>query len=380
MGTRAVFVASVSTALIMGIDTTFAVDEETNVQNLPAIEVSPPPRTTIVRRQTPRTATRVAGPPPPKQKLYVYPTAPGPGSGIDVDKIPASINAVDSNQIRRTHSPDIAVSLQQYVPGLSINEVTGNPFQPDIQFRGFVASPLAGTPQGLAVYQNGVRINEAFADIVNWDLIPTAAIRSAVVVTNNPAYGLNALGGAIDLQMKNGFNYQGAEIDIMGGSFGRIQGSAQWGKQADNWSVYGALEGVHDNGFRNFSASGVRRCYGDGVYRFEGNEFHLNGGVANNSLAGPSTVPAELLQQYWGATYTTPQTISNKVGYLNFTAKVEATPTWTFEGTAHLRSFKQSTVDGNPTDTVPCDADATLLCFGDVNAVTGLQAPANGLN
>jgi outer membrane receptor for Fe3+-dicitrate len=233
--------ASVSAILIVGIDTTFARDEETNVQNLPPIEVSPPrtaatreqPRTTGGRARL-RTAAQIASPAPPKQQRYIYPTAPGPGSGIDVDKIPASINAVDANQIRRTRSPDIAVSLQQYVPGLSINEVTGNPFQPDIQFRGFVASPLAGTPQGLAVYQNGVRINEAFADIVNWDLIPTAAIRSAIVVTNNPAFGLNALGGAIDLQMKNGFNYQGAEIDVMGGSFGRLYGSAQWGKKVDS--------------------------------------------------------------------------------------------------------------------------------------------------
>lgn len=376
---------SVSTGLglVFASQAGAAQDEETNVQNLPAVEVTAPPSTP--RRTAPsRPVSRVAGTSSstrPKTRIYVYPTSPGTGRGLDVDKVPSAINAVDANQIRRTGSLNIADALQQYVPGLSINEVTGNPFQPDVQFRGYVASPLAGTPQGLAVYQNGVRINEAFSDIVNWDLIPTAAIRSAVVVTNNPAYGLNALGGAIDLQMKNGFNYQGAEIDIMGGSFGRIQGSAQWGKQVDrNWSVYGALEGIHDNGFRNFSASDVRRFYGDVGYRFEGNEFHLNGGVANNSLAGPSTVPAELLQQYWGATYTTPQTISNKVGYLNLTGKVEATPTWTFEGTAHLRSFKQSTVDGNPTDTVPCDADATLLCFGDVNPITGLQAPANGLN
>ena len=375
MGTRAVLVASVSAVLIVGIDTSFAVEEETNVQNLPAIEVSPPPRTAIVRRQTPRTATRVAGPPPPKQKLYVYPTAPGVGSSIEVDKIPASINAVDSSQIRRTHSPDIAVSLQQYVPGLSINEVTGNPFQPDVQFRGFVASPLAGTPQGLAVYQNGVRINEAFSDVVNWDLIPTAAIRSAVIVTNNPAFGLNALGGAIDLQMKNGFTYQGAEIDVMGGSFGRLYGSAQWGKKVDsNWAVYGALEGVHDNGFRNFSSSDVRRFYGDVGYRFEGTEVHLNMGLANNALAGPSTVPAELLEKYWGATYTTPQTIANKVGYINLTGKVEATPTWTFEGTAHVRRFDQRTVDGNPTDTQRCSVPVGFLCFGDDTT------PAFGLN
>lgn len=297
--------ASVSTGLglVFAGQAGAAQDEETNVQNLPAVEVTAPPSTP--RRTAPsRPVARVAGTSSstrPKTRIYVYPTSPGTGRGLDVDKVPSAINAVDANQIRRTNSPNIADALQQYVPGVSINEVTGNPFQPDVQFRGYVASPLAGTPQGLAVYQNGVRINEAFSDIVNWDLIPTAAIRSAVVVTNNPAYGLNALGGAIDLQMKNGFNYQGAEIDVMGGSFGRIQGSAQWGKQVDrNWSVYGALEGIHDNGFRNFSASDVRRFYGDVGYRFEGNEFHLNGGVANNSLAGPSTVPAELLQQYWG--------------------------------------------------------------------------------
>ena len=117
--------------------------------------------------------------------------------------------------------------LQQQVPGIIISDTTGNPFMPDVQFRGFVASPVAGTPQGLAVYQNGVRINEAFGDTVNWDLIPTAAIRSVTVVTNNPAFGLNALGGAVNVQMKDGFNYQGAEINTMGGSFGRIQSSAQ---------------------------------------------------------------------------------------------------------------------------------------------------------
>ena len=128
---------------------------------------------------------------------------------------------------------------------------------PDVQFRGFVASPVAGTPQGLAVYQNGIRINEAFGDTVNWDLIPTAAIRSVTVVTNNPAFGLNALGGAVNVQMKNGFNYQGTEINTMGGSFGRIQGSAQWGKLIDSFSVYGALEGLRDNGFRNFSEFGL---------------------------------------------------------------------------------------------------------------------------
>ena len=76
-------------------------------------------------------------------------------------KVPASVNVVDSREIARTDSLNITNALEQRVPGISINEVAGNPFQPDIQFRGFVASPVAGTPQGLAVYQNGVRINES---------------------------------------------------------------------------------------------------------------------------------------------------------------------------------------------------------------------------
>ena len=210
---------------------------------------------------------------------------------------------------------------------------------PDIQFRGFVASPVSGTPQGLAVYQNGMRINEAFGDTVHWDLIPTAAIRSVTVVTNNPAFGLNALGGAVNVQMKNGFNYQGAEINTMGGSFGRIQSSAQYGKQIDNFSVYGALEGVRDNGYRNFSESRIRRFYGDVGYRTDSSEFHLNVGVAKNNFGAAATVPVELLDKYWGATYTTPQTTENRVAYANLTGKVEVSPTWTIEGSARVRAL-----------------------------------------
>jgi outer membrane receptor protein involved in Fe transport len=307
-------------------------------------------------------------------KLVVYPTTPIAGSGKDPEKVPASVNLVNANQIKQTGSLNISDALQKYVPGIIVNEVAGNPFQPNVQFRGFVASPVAGTPQGLAVYQNGVRVNEAFGDTVNWDLIPTAAIRSVTVVTNNPAFGLNALGGAVNVQMKDGFNYHGAEIDTMGGSFGRIQSSAQWGKQLDNFAVYGALEALHDGGFRNFSASDVRRFYGDVGYRNDASEFHLNMGAADNKFGATATVPIELLQQYWGATYTTPQTTENRVGYVNLTGKVEATPNWTIEGAAHVRIFDQKVVDGNPTGTQPCAADPTLLCFG--NGST----PANGLN
>jgi outer membrane receptor protein involved in Fe transport len=371
MGTRFLLIGTVSICLIPGSDGAQAQSATGTTEVLPAIEVSPPP--TSAKPGQARNPRRVAQPP---RRVLVYPTAPTPiaGSGIDVDQVPAGINAFGAAQIQRTGSLNITDALQQNVPGINTSDVAGNPFQPNVEFRGFVASPVAGTPQGLAVYQNGMRVNEAFGDTVNWDLIPTTAIRSVTVVTNNPAFGLNALGGAVNVQMKDGFSYHGAEIDTMGGSFGRIQGSAQWGKQIDNnYAVYGALEGIHDNGYRNFGESDVRRFYGDVGYRNDVTEFHLNMGVADNKFGAAATTPIELLQQYWGATYTTPQTSANKVAYVNLTGKVEATPTWTIEGGAHLRFFSQKTQDGNPTDVQPC-ADPALLCFGDD------ATPANGLN
>src|SRR6202140_1832598 len=369
MGARFLFIVSISICLLPGNDCAHAQNAPGAVQELPRIVVTATKPS--VKRGRAQNATPTARTMP---TLVMYPTTPISGAGIDPQKVPASVNIVDAGQIKQTGSLNVSDALQKYVPGIVVNEVAGNPFQPNVQFRGFVASPVTGTPQGLAVYQNGVRINEAFGDTVNWDLIPTAAVQSVAVVTNNPAFGLNALGGAINVQMKNGFIYHGAEIDTLGGSFGRVQSSAQWGKQYDQFAVYGALEGLHDDGFRNFSTSNVRRFYGDVGYKNDSSEFHLNMGAADNNFGATATAPIELLQQYWGATYTSPQTTNNRVGYVNLTGKFEATPTWTIEGSAHVRLFDQNVLDANSTGTQPSTADPTLLCFG--NGV----APANGLN
>ena len=184
MGARTLVIASVSMCLVPGTEYAYAQSAPGEIHTLPPVEVSAPPASSTKRGRTvqQRAAQQTARAARQPRVVYVYPTTPSSGAGfgssIDVDKVPASINFVDAAQIARTDSLNITDALLQQVPGISINEVTGNPFQPDVQFRGFVASPVAGTPQGLAVYQNGVRINEAFGDTVNWDLIPTAAIKS----------------------------------------------------------------------------------------------------------------------------------------------------------------------------------------------------------
>ena len=380
MGVRVLLIASVATAFAFESEQARAQDSGSYTTELPAVQVAPPPtaaKPTSRQARTTARPTATSARATPVTTLRAYPTTPvaTPSTALEADKVPSSINFVNTPDIERTNSLNVMDALQQNVAGVNISNVAGNEFQSNIEFRGFVASPVSGTPQGLAVYQNGVRVNEAFGDTVNWDLIPTAAIKSIAVVTNNPAFGLNALGGAVVVQMKDGFNYHGVEWDTMGGSFGRIQSSLQWGNQIKDWAVYGAVEGVHDEGFRNFGLSNVHRFYGDIGYRNDGNEFHLNVGLAGNNFGAAATTPIELLQQNWAATYTTPQTTQNQVGYLNLTGKVEVSPTWTVEGVAHYRAFNQQTQDGNPTSTQQCDPpNQALLCFGDGST------PANGLN
>ena len=90
------------------------------------------------------------------------------------------------------------------MPSALISDAQGNVYQRDLQYRGFEASPVNGAAQGIAVYQNGVRINESFGDIVNWDFLPDNAIEGITIVGANPVFGLNAIGGAAYL-LKSGF-------------------------------------------------------------------------------------------------------------------------------------------------------------------------------
>ena len=134
---------------------------------------------------------------------------------VDADKIPGnaqSLNAADLKQLDGNAS--IINGLSSRLGSVNINDTLADPFQPDISYRGFEASPVLGTPQGLAVYQNGVRINEAFGDTVDWDLFPDIAIDRVDIVSSNPLYGLNALGGALSVTMKNGFSFRGRSMRV----------------------------------------------------------------------------------------------------------------------------------------------------------------------
>jgi iron complex outermembrane receptor protein len=103
--------------------------------------------------------------------------------------VAASTRVLGPSDINRTGIPSLTGAILDNIPSVTVNDAEGNAFQPDILFRGFTASPVAGTPQGIAIFVNGERFNDAFGDTVNWDLIPPSAIQSATLEAANPVFG-----------------------------------------------------------------------------------------------------------------------------------------------------------------------------------------------
>jgi iron complex outermembrane recepter protein len=323
----------------------------------PKEKAQPKPRITQRPRSgeiAPPSADAIAAEQAPTEPTQAIPMSPVKGSEIPLDKVPGAASVITSGAIARSGSPAIQDAIQQNVPGVIMSDVSGNPFSTDIQYRGFTASPVEGTPQGLAVYQNGVRINEVFGDTVNWDLIPSSAIKSIAVVSGNPLYGLNALGGAINVTMKDGFGFQGIESDTRGGSYGRIQESLQFGKQVDNFAAYLGIEAIRDDGWRQFSPSDVKRMYADLGVKGKDSEIHINFTGAETAVGAVGPTPVELLSQNYNSVYTNPQTTNNQLAMLSINGTTKLSDTWSGSGVTYLRSFHQRHVDANVSDVGNC--------------------------
>jgi iron complex outermembrane recepter protein len=334
------------------------------------------PVPSFAQSATPSDATTQAGGELPT--VDVVATTPL-GSNTSTLDVPSETQTLTAQQIDQLNQVTLQDALAIRTPGVSVTDAIGSPLAQSVDFRGETASPVPGTPQGLAVYMNGVRINESYGDVVNWDLIPPSAISQAQIVTGNPVFGLNALAGAVVIQMKNGFNYQGTEVDLQGGSDFTAQGYAQYGVQKGNWAYYVDIDGIRTNGYRYFGQSDAERAYGDIGYRAEGNEVHLSmtGGADGLGVAG--TTPLELAQQNPWAVFTTPQTTDTTAEMITLSDESHITPTLTFNGNAYFRSYAQSHHDGNISDFYSCgNVDVCNSNDSTPTPVTGLGDPLYG--
>lgn len=292
--------------------------------------------------------------------------APLPGYGLPLDRIPGNARSIGADEIGLEGRPELPATLERLSGSIVRNEAQANPFQPDVQYRGFNASPLVGTPQGLAVYQNGVRLNQSFGDTVSWDLIPESAIRSVDLVGSNPVFGLNAVGGAIALRMKTGFDYQGTEINGSVGAFGRTFLGVQSGARFGNAATYLAIEGLNEDGWRRFSPSQLRRLYGDLSFRGERARLGLSVTAATNRLTGNGTIPVEVFRADRRAVFTYPDQTYNQSLTLQANGAFDLTDRVSLETTAYVRRFRQRTLNADAAEVEECEDDPALedlLCL-----------------
>jgi iron complex outermembrane recepter protein len=320
---------------------------------------NPPPTENPSAAENPSATPAITVPP-----VQVVGVTPLPGSGVDIDKVPANVQSLSSGQLWPDGQNDLVpTAMARRLSQVNLNNEQGSQFQPDFVYRGFEASPISGIPQGLAVYQNGVRINEAFGDTVNWDLIPQFAVDRVTLQSNNPVFGLNALGGAVAIEMKNGFNFHGFDGQLGGGSFGNINGFAQEGAQFGNFGFYAAIGGTHDDGFRYNSPTNLAQGYID--LGWESNPFtvHFSVAAADNVIGATGPTPVQQLALDIRSAFTIPQSMHNEAELVQLTGTYQPTPLQLFTGYVYYRHFDQHLVDGNLTDVTPCTNNGSFFCL-----------------
>jgi iron complex outermembrane receptor protein len=288
-----------------------------------------------------------------------------PGTIIDIDKIPGNVQTLSAVDLLREGSASLTTALNSNLSSVSINDDLGDPFQPDILYRGFEASPALGTPQGLAVYQNGVRINEAFGDTVNWDLFPDIAINQVELVSSSPVYGLNALGGAISVTMKNGFTYQGANLELSGGSYGQRAVTAQYGVNSGVFGFYAAGRALDWDGWRWFSNDRMRDLYAVLSAHTDTASLDLSYTRADNRMNGQGSAPVQELAVNRSLVFTGPQTNINTLNFMTLNGNLKVTESWSLQSVLYYRQFNQTVSNGNTTNYAACTNTPGILCQPD---------------
>jgi len=302
----------------------------------------------------------------------VIAATPLPGTDLPLDLIPAPVQTASARDLERSGSLDLADLLNKRLNGVHINQNQENPFQPDVNYRGYTASPLLGTPEGISVYMDGVRQNQPFGDIVAWDLIPKIAIAEvALMPGSNPLFGLNTLGGAVTIQTKDGRSAPGVSLALSGGSFGRRAGEFEYGGSSSrmglDWYVAGNL--FREDGWRQFSPSEVRQAFSKLGCTHGKTHAALSFGYADNWLTGNGLQDTRFLARNYSSVYSIPDITWNHSPSLNLSLRHDASSNLSFTGNAYFRYIRADTTNGD-INSQSFDESLYNLSAADIAALT----------
>jgi len=302
------------------------------------------------------------------EKINVFGQTPLSNNMSEEKTIIGSAQYISVKDITRAQATSLADHMRNQLVSVNISDVQNNPFQPDVQYRGFTASPLLGLPQGISVYLNGVRFNEPFGDTVNWDLIPLAALDSVALYSgSNPAFGQNTLGGALSLKTKNGFNYTDNEADVRFGSFGQQQYTIQSGGNNGDWGYYFIGNSYKEDGWRDFSKSELKQALASFSYQNDNNYIELLLAANDNEMTGNGAAPEELIAiEGREAVYTHPDQTNNDYKTISISSDSIINDQLSLQANAYYRQNKINSINGDDSDYEDCDFGAgETLCEED---------------
>jgi outer membrane receptor protein involved in Fe transport len=284
--------------------------------------------------------------------VVVIGITPLPGAELEASRIAAPVQTATSDDIDGTHALDLSAFMSRTLGSVFVNDVQNNPLQADVNFRGYTASPLLGTPQGLSVYLDGVRLNQPFGDVVSWDLIPSQAIASmALIPGSNPVFGLNTLGGALALRTKNGFSDPGISIGLNYGSNDRRSVETQVGGHADN-GVYWYATGnkLKDDGWRDASPTDATQLFGKLGFRNVASDIALAAAYADTDLTGNGMQDQQFLGSDYASFYTKPDITRNTSYLLNLVGTHKLGDTLSLSANGYYRNIRTDTLNGDIND------------------------------
>ncbi len=302
---------------------------------------------------------------PPKHTttIDVIAVTPVDGIGLDRDKFPTN-----AQRIVRADGAEVSDSLLRSGAGTELNNPAGGPLQSDLQFRGFSVSSLLGASQGLALFQDGVRLNEPFGDTIAWSTVPSAAIESIEVTPGaNAVFGLNALGGALTLRTRS--SAQDSSAMLRAGSFGRAEGEIATG--GEQWFL--SASHLRDGGWRDFSPSDATQLFASA--RWRSGDARLT--LARSMLTGNGAAPEELLEVRRAEVFTHPDETRNQTAMLSVTQHRAIRGSLLAQGLGYVRRTRTRTFNG---DDSPYDHCGGFLCLEDelVRDRSGAPIPLGG--
>ena len=274
------------------------------------------------------------------------------GTDLAIDQIASPVETANSGDLKNSGALDLADLMNRRLNGVYFNEMQENPFQPDVNYRGYTASPLLGTPEGISVYVDGVRQNQPFGDVVSWDLIPKDAISEIVLVPgSDPLFGLNTLGGALSVTTKSGITHPGISGNVLYGRSGRKEVEGEWGGSKAtgfNWFLSGL--GFHESGWRTASTSDVRQGFAHLGWRNGKTDLALTMSYAYNTLIGNGLQDYRLLSQNYSSVYSIPDSTANRSPSFNFIARYSFSDALSFSGNVWYRNIRTEAIDANFND------------------------------